>query len=90
MAVWNNKQEVVHELIVGKAAVNIATNDGQGPLHLAARKGYDTITLELLDGGAAIDMQDNVSTIFYKGTYTYIALFSLTKLVFFLLQKVHT
>lgn len=56
---------MVHELIVGKASINVITSDGVGPLHLAARKGYNDIVLELLDAGAAPDMQDKVCVVLF-------------------------
>ena len=57
---WNEKEDIVHELLVAKAAVSVATLNGEGPLHLAAKRGYTGIALELLDSGAPIDMQDEV------------------------------
>ena len=51
---------MVHELIVGKCNVNMRTESGMGPLHIAAAQGFDEIVQQLLDAGAAPDMQDKV------------------------------
>ena len=51
----------MHELILGKSNVNARTGSGMGPLHMAASQGFDEIVQQLLDAGAAPDMQDKVS-----------------------------
>ena len=60
MATWNGHKDVVHELILAKANVNVRNEQGIGALHLAASKGFDDILLELLGASAAPDMQDKV------------------------------
>lgn len=64
MACWNGHYDVVQELIEAKCKINVKTEDGMGPLHLAAVKGFDEIIRALLEAGVAPDMQDKVISMY--------------------------
>ena len=49
--------------------------NGQTPLHMAVRRGNIGVVTELLERGAKVDAQDNVSTYYLLYVYIYIIIY---------------
>ena len=49
---------VVNFLIKKNANVHAANKNGETPIHISARRGYEQLTNVLLDKGADVDVQD--------------------------------